>query len=632
MKQKTTLLWLLAIALFCGSKLFAQPVTTITTGLPNAASSLAATAAAITFTITNNNSYGIILTSLDFYRASNQNGQTFNLRYHTTNLSGQTSPTVSTWPIIATTVSGTVTTTAIHPLFTTLNFTIPANTTYRFAIQHGGGSLNYGGAATTPNSYTANGVTLGRGNYQINGQNVGYAGSSGSTLAFNPRFWCGTITFKPAIANDLSATSILTPANNSQLCFNTSMEVKTIIKNQGSAAQSNFPVGAYYTGPLIGNLSTVYAGTLPPGAQDTVTVGTITLQPGLYNLHGYTQLANDSLTTNDTSSAILVTVKPPVGTPTAFSDTVCQGDNAFLFVDAQPNTTYNWYSAPVAGTLVNVSNNLSFSPLAQDTTMYVSAVVSGCESGRVPITAAIGPPPSVNFGSDTSFCESLPLILDAGNPGGKYLWSTGDSTQTIMITNQSGTYWCVVDKYCLATDTVVVDIAPVPTVSGISYVRMNNTYYFTASSHQHVSDYVWIFGDGTQEAGTAPPPPMLIETTHTYALGINAPSAVKLVVNNNCGTDTAFRIVPTNVNDLESLDQMISLYPNPASNMLTIETEKIAIEEVTIISTLGSVVLRIQPGNVEKAKVDISSLPSANYIVRVRTAKGDINRPLQIVK
>ena len=201
-----------------------------------------------------------------------------------------------------------------------------------------------------------------------------------------------------------------------------------------------------------------------------------------------------------------------------------------------------------------------------------------------------------------------------------------------MITNQSGTYWCVVDKYCLATDTVVVDIAPVPTVSGISYVRMNNTYYFTASSHQHVSDYVWIFGDGTQEAGTAPPPPMLIETTHTYALGINAPSAVKLVVNNNCGTDTAFRIVPTNVNDLESLDQMISLYPNPASNILTIETEKIAIEEVTIISTLGSVVLRIQPGNVEKAKVDISSLPSANYIVRVRTAKGDINRPLQILK
>jgi len=41
--------------------------------------------------------------------------------------------------------------------------------------------------------------------------------------------------------------------------------------------------------------------------------------------------------------------------------------------------------------------------------------------------------PVVNLGNDTTLCGEASLILDAGNPGAVYLWSTGETTQQIEV-------------------------------------------------------------------------------------------------------------------------------------------------------------------------------------------------------
>ncbi len=43
------------------------------------------------------------------------------------------------------------------------------------------------------------------------------------------------------------------------------------------------------------------------------------------------------------------------------------------------------------------------------------------------------PAPEVNLGPDTSLCGSTTWVLDAGNASIEYLWSTGGTTQTIII-------------------------------------------------------------------------------------------------------------------------------------------------------------------------------------------------------
>lgn len=66
--------------------------------------------------------------------------------------------------------------------------------------------------------------------------------------------------------------------------------------------------------------------------------------------------------------------------------------------------------------------------------------------------------PVVNLGEDQLICEGQNVVLNAGNPGMSYLWSTGETTQTITVTDSSS-YWVnVVNSPCFSSDTLNVDI------------------------------------------------------------------------------------------------------------------------------------------------------------------------------
>jgi len=41
--------------------------------------------------------------------------------------------------------------------------------------------------------------------------------------------------------------------------------------------------------------------------------------------------------------------------------------------------------------------------------------------------------PAVDLGEDTEACIGMTITLDAGNEGAEYLWSTGETTQTIEV-------------------------------------------------------------------------------------------------------------------------------------------------------------------------------------------------------
>jgi gliding motility-associated-like protein len=55
--------------------------------------------------------------------------------------------------------------------------------------------------------------------------------------------------------------------------------------------------------------------------------------------------------------------------------------------------------------------------------------------------------PELSLGNDTTFCEDYPIILDAYYPGALYLWSTGDTTASIL-TSGSNTYSVEVTNLC----------------------------------------------------------------------------------------------------------------------------------------------------------------------------------------
>lgn len=71
--------------------------------------------------------------------------------------------------------------------------------------------------------------------------------------------------------------------------------------------------------------------------------------------------------------------------------------------------------------------------------------------------------PLVELGPDTSMCISETMILDAGNPGSTYLWSTGETTQTIEASSggNAGTIAFTVEvtneQGCISEDEIIIE-------------------------------------------------------------------------------------------------------------------------------------------------------------------------------
>jgi len=88
--------------------------------------------------------------------------------------------------------------------------------------------------------------------------------------------------------------------------------------------------------------------------------------------------------------------------------------------------------------------------------------------------------PEVFLGNDTILQPGQTILLDAGHPGSSYLWSTGATTQTLLVT-VTGTYAVTVSNFCgIDADeinvTILVSIPEVnpdnPFITSISGLKL----------------------------------------------------------------------------------------------------------------------------------------------------------------
>jgi hypothetical protein len=71
---------------------------------------------------------------------------------------------------------------------------------------------------------------------------------------------------------------------------------------------------------------------------------------------------------------------------------------------------------------------------------------NGCTNVSGPVSVTIESLPVVNLGNDITQCGGT-VTLNAGNPGASYLWSNGETTQTIVL-NASATISVTVTNTC----------------------------------------------------------------------------------------------------------------------------------------------------------------------------------------
>ena len=197
----------------------------------------------------------------------------------------------------------------------------------------------------------------------------------------------GADEFTP-LANDLQVMALVIPGNNS--CGDSNSTVSVVVRNLGTASQSNFGLGALVSGAATASLTSTYTGTLASLAMDTVQVGTVnTVVGGTFTFKGYVALANDGKTSNDslTASRNLLDALPRI--PTASADTLCAGGVATLYFPTGGASTdaYVWLST--AGDTLGTSDSLLVGPMnAADTTFVLSPTSTSGQVG--PIDNTIG--------------------------------------------------------------------------------------------------------------------------------------------------------------------------------------------------------------------------------------------------
>lgn len=178
----------------------------------------------------------------------------------------------------------------------------------------------------------------------------------------------------------------------------------------------------------------------------------------LLNIGGgmYTVVATDNLGCLDSAVNIYVDEAPLlVSAINSQNSTVCPDDGTgsatVVATGGRKPYVYEWSDGQL-GTTASSLNAGSYLVTVTDS--------SECESVQTVNIASENESPVVDLGVNYLSTSGVGITLDAGNFA-QYLWSTGETTQTIHV-GQTGTYWAQATNAagCSGSDTVYVEIWP----------------------------------------------------------------------------------------------------------------------------------------------------------------------------
>ena len=147
----------------------------------------------------------------------------------------------------------------------------------------------------------------------------------------------------------------------------------------------------------------------------------------------------------------------------SYSET-CAGDSTQfnLITSITPDSVLWDFGYPVSG-ISNISKLIDPKHMFSSSgtfTVKVNMWLDGVDKG-IEHEVLISEIPVVNLGDDTSFCSVSEYVLNAGPGLTSYLWSTGETSQSIHVAT-AGTYWVEVtnEPTCPASDTIVLTVNP----------------------------------------------------------------------------------------------------------------------------------------------------------------------------
>jgi hypothetical protein len=252
----------------------------------------------------------------------------------------------------------------------------------------------------------------------------------------------------------------------------------------------------------------------------SITVST----PGTY----FVMTTTGSCSATSTNTTITNGTSPATPTITASGATsFCPGGNVTLTASTASN--YLWSNGATTSSITVTTSG--------DYTVTAGGAGCGSTSSTVSVNAASTPPPPIiTSSSSLSICPGSQITLTS-SPAGGYLWSNGQTTQSISVST-AGNYSvrayagpnCSSQSSIKTVTLLSAPATPVITASGPTLLSTTNTSVDLTSSS--ASNYLWSNGISTQTITVTNP--ANYKVTVTGANGCVSTSAPTVVTSTSC--------------------------------------------------------------------------------------------------
>jgi hypothetical protein len=234
---------------------------------------------------------------------------------------------------------------------------------------------------------------------------------------------------------------------------------------------------------------------------------------------------------------------------------------------------------------------------------YSVTVTNTCGSNTDSITITNLPQITVDLGPDAGLCAGQNIVLNAGNPGSTYLWSTGATTQSITVTTP-GNYTVGVTNSCgtVSDQISIYDGSFIVKVTD-QIINLGSTAVLNATGG---NTYSWNTGQNTSSITVSPISNTTYTVTATNIYGCQSVVQVRVIIS---GT------LDSNIPDNES--SSLQYYPNPVTDFLYVNYSE-TIKKVELYNLLGQSVLVVYPNEL-KTVLNINHLNAATYFMIVST-------------
>jgi len=201
------------------------------------------------------------------------------------------------------------------------------------------------------------------------------------------------------------------------------------------------------------------------------------------------------------STSVTVNVNPYPATPVITANgptTFCNGDNVVLTASAG-YASYLWSNGETTQSItVTISGSY---------TVVVSDAI-GCSSlpsAPVSVTVIHPPTPTITANGPTMFCSGGSVVLTAPAGYASYLWSNGETTQSISVTATGSYYVQVTDGTgCISDPSNIIDVtvyspAVPPVIVAMGPTNICAGGSVTLSAPAGYATYVWSNGQTTRD-------------------------------------------------------------------------------------------------------------------------------------